>query len=341
MDAHRHHFLPMSSPQRFEVHFPFDAFRPERTFRLRGAGTLDIERDFVTVRGRRQRPFRRGEDQTHRLRMVDIVNTWTNGELVGFDIRGVDADRTLQFKVASSADAARLLTLLPERKTDEFVTAVADHDTFARQLVMAQASTPVMWALIAANVGIFLLMAMEPLGPTPGAHAAQLVAWGSNASQRTLSGEWWRLATSMFLHGGILHIAFNMFVLLQVGGLVERLFGSARFALLYLMAGVSGSLASVSWAFLQDRVVNSVGASGAIFGVIGALLAFIRQPDSGVPGTIVRDLRGSLSGFLLFNIIAGLIYPYTDNAAHLGGLAGGYVAGWLLARSLPEPGEQR
>jgi membrane associated rhomboid family serine protease len=83
-----------------------------------------------------------------------------------------------------------------------------------------------------------------------------------------------------------------------------------------------------------------VGASGAIFGIIGGLLAFIRRPDSGVPATIVKDLRGSLGGFLLFNIAAGLVYPHTDNAAHIGGLVGGYLAGHLLARSLHVPGQR-
>jgi rhomboid protease GluP len=114
------------------------------------------------------------------------------------------------------------------------------------------------------------------------------------------------------------------------------MFGSARFLALYMIAGVCGSVASVLW----NPHVNSVGASGAIFGIIGGLLAFIRRPDSGVPPTIVKDLRGSLGGFLLFNIAAGMIYPHTDNAAHIGGLVGGYLAGFLLARSLYVPAQR-
>jgi rhomboid protease GluP len=165
------------------------------------------------------------------------------------------------------------------------------------------------------------------------AEAMKLVRWGSNAGPFTLGGQWWRLVTSMFLHGGLLHISFNMFALWQVGRLVERMFGSVRFLALYMIAGVCGSLASVLW----NPHVNSVGASGAIFGIIGGLLAFIRRPDSGVPSTIVKDLRGSLGGFLIFNIAAGMLYPHTDNAAHIGGLVGGYLAGHLLARSLHVP----
>jgi len=166
------------------------------------------------------------------------------------------------------------------------------------------------------------------------AQAFQLVAWGSNVGRLTLNGEWWRLVTSMFLHGNLLHLAFNMFALWQVGQLVERIFGSARFVALYMAAGICGSLASVLW----NPFASSVGASGAIFGIIGGLLAFIQRKDSGVPPTVVADLRGSILPFLLFNLTAGFLYPHTDNAAHIGGLVGGWVAGHLLARSLHVPG---
>jgi membrane associated rhomboid family serine protease len=161
----------------------------------------------------------------------------------------------------------------------------------------------------------------------------QLVAWGSNFGRLTLGGQWWRLVTSTFLHGSLLHLLFNMVVLWQAGRLAERIFGSLRFSGLYLIAGVAGSLGSVLW----NPHVNSVGASGAIFGIVGGLLAFIRRENSGVPPTVVADLRASLLPFLLFNIVAGFLYPHTDNAAHIGGLAGGFLAGFVLARSLHVP----
>jgi membrane associated rhomboid family serine protease len=129
----------------------------------------------------------------------------------------------------------------------------------------------------------------------------------------------------------------NMFALWQAGQLVERIFGSLRFAGLYLLAGVGGSLGSMLWGLLSQHPVNSVGASGAIFGIIGGLFAFIGREHSGVPPTVVRDLRSSIAPFLLFNIGAGFLYPHTDNAAHIGGLIGGWLAGHLLARSLHVP----
>ena len=165
----------------------------------------------------------------------------------------------------------------------------------------------------------------------------QLIQWGANQPSRTLHGQPWRLASSMFLHGGMVHIAFNMITLWQVGQLVERIFGSLRFLALYVMAGLCGSVASVAWNVMAGHDAGSVGASGAIFGLLGGLLAFIRRENSGVPPTIVKELRASVVPFLLFNLTAGFLYPNTDNAAHLGGLLGGFLAGHLVARSLHMP----
>lgn len=169
----------------------------------------------------------------------------------------------------------------------------------------------------------------------------QLAKWGSNVPRKTLlAGEWWRVLTSAFLHGNLLHLAMNMFALWQAGQLVERIFGSLRFTGLYLLAAAGGSVGSLAWGLLSHHPVNSVGASGAIFGIIGGLFAFIGREHSGVPPTVVRDLRSSVAPFLLFNIGAGFLYPHTDNAAHIGGLVGGWLAGHLLARSLHVPGQR-
>lgn len=319
----------MTASESFDVRFYVSGSKPRNPFSLAGPGTIVIEPDFITLDGSERRSFRAGRPASERIRIVDIVNVWSDGERVQFDQQRVDGDRSVGFTVANPDDALRILALLPQRTTQAFATAQADAETFQRQL-QDRRSTPVVWTLLAANIAIFVLMLQENVPDTAMAHAQQLIRWGSNAGRYTLSGEWWRLVSSMFLHGGMLHIAFNMIVLVQVGALVERLFGSLRFSLLYLIAGICGSLASVLW----NPMVNSVGASGAIFGIIGGLLAFVRNPENGVPPTIAKSLRGSITGFLLFNVAAGLIYPYTDNAAHFGGLAGGYIAGMLLARSL-------
>jgi len=325
---------------------------PMNPFLFQGAGRLAIEPDFVTVHGDSQRSFRFSKREAHRLRVADIVNVRVEGEDVIFDVLGVEQAqvkaREVGFSAGSREAAQRIAALLPARRTAAFEVAYADREVFHDRIDYWSPSTPVIWFLLVANIGIFFLMWLGRQGHAilsvqsllawgSGADAmrrsVQLVQWGSNVGRLTLDGQWWRLLTSMFLHGSLLHLAFNMFALWQVGRLVERIFGSLRFTGLYLLAGLAGSLASVLW----NPHVNSVGASGAIFGIIGGLLAFIGRESSGVPQTVVSDLRGSIAPFLLFNLSAGFIYPHTDNAAHIGGLVGGWLAGHLLARSLHVP----
>jgi membrane associated rhomboid family serine protease len=308
--------------------------RAGNPWNFNGKGQVELEPDFVTLRGSRYRTFRAPMPEVQRVRMVDIVNVRTDGKELEFDVVGVKKDETVSFDVPDRAQLDRIMALLPARQTEGFATAQADHDAFHDRIDHWTPRTPVIFALLAMNIAVFVLMWLDPSGRgSPVAEGIKLVRWGSNFGPLTLHGQWWRLVTSMFIHGSLLHIAFNMFALWQVGRLVERMFGSLRFTALYVIAGLCGSIGSVLW----NQHVNSVGASGAIFGIIGGLLAFIRRPDSGVPPTIVKDLRGSLGGFLLFNIAAGMVYPHTDNAAHIGGLVGGYLAGFLLARSLYVP----
>lgn len=327
----------MTAAHDFDIRFHLDGRqRPKNPFKFYGKGSLSIEPDFVTLRGKRHRLLRAGEPQQQRLRMVDIVNVRATDDEVFFDVQGVKGDLAVGFGVPDPASVRQILELLPRRQTESFAIAYAEREVFHDRIDHWSPSTPVIWTLLALNVAVFALMWLDKSGSSSdAAESARLIRWGSNYGPRTLGGQWWRLVTSTFVHGGWLHIGFNMLVLWQVGRLVERMFGSARFLALYMIAGVCGSLGSVLW----NPHVNSVGASGAIFGIIGGLFAFIRRPDSGVPGTVVKDLRGSLSGFLVFNLVAGLVYPHTDNAAHIGGLVGGYLAGFVLARSLHVPGQ--
>jgi len=322
---------------------------PSNPFHFQGAGQIVFEPDFVLLRGSTHRSFRFPRRAQQRLRKADIVNVRVEGPDVLFHVVGVDGKEEVGF-TAPDRDAARAIAAsLPTRWTPEFQTAYTERTAFEDRIDYWSPSTPAIWLLLASNIGVHVLMWLQRGARLPTlaslfakqasadaiAHSFQLVAWGSNVGRLTLGGEWWRLFTSMFLHGSLLHLAFNMFALWQVGRLVERIFGSARFCLLYLLAGLAGGIASVLW----NPHVNSVGASGAIFGLIGGLLAFIRRENSGVPPTVVADLRGSLLPFLLFNLSAGFLYPHTDNAAHLGGLAGGWLAGHLLARSLHLPAQ--
>jgi rhomboid protease GluP len=159
-----------------------------------------------------------------------------------------------------------------------------------------------------------------------------LIRWGANSADLTLSGDWWRLITCMFLHIGIIHIAFNMWCLWSLGAVCENLYGPWTFAAVYLISGVSGSLASIAY---HPRGV-SAGASGAIFGIAGALISAYYVGEFSAPRSAVAASLRSVVGFAAYNLIFGAMSGITDNAAHVGGLIGGLVLGTLIARVAPQ-----
>src|SRR5262249_8369271 len=207
---------------------------------------------------------------------------------------------------------------------------------FARTLAYLTPHMFVTPALVGLNVAYFVFMVIQGMSPLE-PQIQILVKWGANFGPLTLHGESWRLLACMFIHIGALHLAFNMWVLWDVGRLVERLFGNVGFALLYLFAGLVGSLASVAWNLLRV----SAGASGAIFGVFGALLALLVRQRHTIPTQVLVALRNSGLMFLLYNVGFGLFAANLDQAAHIGGLAGGFAAGLVLSQPLTADGARR
>jgi len=187
---------------------------------------------------------------------------------------------------------------------------------------------PVTQAIFGINAAVFLGMVLSGVSVTdPTSH--DLVHWGANAAQLTLAGDWWRLFTNVFLHIGFIHIALNMWCLWSLGTLAEPLSGSWTYAAVYLICGVSGSVASIWW---HPNGV-SAGASGAIFGLAGALLASIKYGEFSLPRSMMGSQVSGLLAFLAYNLIFGVLSGTTDNAAHVGGLAAGLVLGVLIARA--------
>lgn len=207
-----------------------------------------------------------------------------------------------------------------------------NHDTFINLLFGRVPRADLTLALVVANVLVFVLLAVQALNPLQ-IPAELLIRMGGNFAPLVQKGEVWRLATALFLHGGLLHVGLNMFALYQAGQVVERLFGRAGFGLIYLGAGLLGNLASLWWK--QGPV--SVGASGAIFGVYGALLAYLLVQRGSVPGEVFREMRSGTLGFIGYSLFAGASIAGIDNAAHLGGLAGGLILGAALAGPLVAP----
>ena len=189
---------------------------------------------------------------------------------------------------------------------------------------------PVTATLMAINITVFVIMLVHAgLGSIMGFSGRELVLWGSNSGLYTLSGQYWRLVTAAFIHANPLHIALNMWCLLSLGQLSEKLFGRWATAILYVLTGVGGSLLSLAY----DPLRNSVGASGAIFGLAGALLIGVKFGDLKISAGQKRSVFGSLVFFVVFSFMMGRT-GNTDNMAHLGGFVSGLIIGLPLASSL-------
>jgi len=185
--------------------------------------------------------------------------------------------------------------------------------------------TPVTTALLIAIVLIFVADVLTGL---------QLTQLGADQRNLVLAGQWWRPFTSMFLHGGLLHLVLNAWVLYQLGSLCELMLGSRQTLGVYLVSGLAGSFASLAW---QENA--SVGASGAIFGLMGALIAFLlRRREMLTP--YAKSLLGQLVVWAGINVFLGMSMPRIDLAAHAGGFVMGFLLGLMLRGRAPRPRPQ-
>jgi rhomboid protease GluP len=189
--------------------------------------------------------------------------------------------------------------------------------------------------LLAINIVIFIAMVASGISfITP--QTDQVLHWGADYGPYTLSGQYWRLITSMFLHFGIIHIFGNMWCLWSLGRLAEKLLGSLSVVGIYLMTGIGASLLSLSW----DPMRVSAGASGAIFGIAGALISVLYFGKLGLQPEGVKKLLGYVVRFAFLNLVFGL-QGHIDNMAHLGGLVTGLLIGVFLARTFNLAPEER
>jgi rhomboid protease GluP len=202
----------------------------------------------------------------------------------------------------------------------------------ARSSPAERAKPWVTYALIGLNALVWIAMVAS------GVHAYQpaggvLLDWGANLGILTSSGQWWRLLTAMFLHAGIFHLGFNLYFAWVVGRVCEQIFGSTAFTVVYFGSGLIASLVSSAW---QPAVV-SVGASGALFGVFGAFLAFTVRRRSMLPPEFVRSVLRNGLILIGVNLAIGIAIPGIDVVAHIGGLAAGFGIGYLIATLAEKP----
>ena len=177
-------------------------------------------------------------------------------------------------------------------------------------------------ALLAANAAWWIVA--ELVGSTR--DPLSLLDFGANYGPLVADGEYWRLLSSVFLHIGILHLALNSLGLLIYGMLLERAFGSLRFTFIYLASGLAGSTAS----FVANPLAISAGASGAIFGLLGALAACFLTGRGSLGRGSRRDAAG-IGVLVAINLAWGFMMPGIDNWAHIGGLVMGFALGGILA----------
>ena len=153
-----------------------------------------------------------------------------------------------------------------------------------------------------------------------------LKSLGVNSGPLTLSGEYWRLFTAGFLHASILHIGLNMWCLWSLGRLSERLFGKWQTFAIYMVTGVGGALLSIAY----NHQRSELGASGAIFGLVGAVLAGVKFGNLEIPAGESRQFSAAWSFFAIFNFMFGMC-GNTDNMCHLGGFVTGLLVGLPLS----------
>ena len=181
--------------------------------------------------------------------------------------------------------------------------------------------SPVTVGLVAINVLVYLLL--ELTGGSQ--NNVTLYRWGAKFGPAIADGEWWRLVLPMFMHIGLFHLLTNSLGLLIFGSMAERVFGSVAYLAIYLMAGVIGNVAS----FLITPAMGA-GASGAVFGIIGAFAVYLLL-NRRLLGEVGRQSLTTVAVIVGINIVIGMITPGIDNAAHMGGLLAGAFMAYLIS----------
>ncbi len=219
-------------------------------------------------------------------------------------------------------------------RADTGVIVPTNESTTPRPPLRSRQPFQLTQVIVGINVLVFLgmvLSGVSPLLPTP----SQLVAWGANC-QLSLGPQPWRMLTSNYVHIGIIHIFFNMWCLWNLGQLAERIFDRWSYLLVYTASGIAGSMASL-WVHPE---IPGAGASGAIFGLAGGLIAVLYLGRLPIAKEALKPTLKSLVMFAAYNLFFGLV-PGIDNSAHLGGLFAGLAIGTALAGTVTKPPDVR
>ncbi len=267
---------------------------------------------------------------------LTVSSEMVNGE--SFDLGGKNKKNFAAFLQAFAAVKANENAI----KIDDNKTAIDALRTATIQALETEAETTaavneamnlhssnlyITYAIIAINVLVFILMLIDGAG-IMGDNSLVHIKWGANYAPLTLTGDWWRLITSTFIHFGIIHVGMNMYCLYTVGVYLEPMLGKPKYITAYLCTGVFASLVSLWW---HKSPVISAGASGAVFGMFGLFLALLTT--NLIPKQVRQSLLKSIGIFIAFNLFYGM-KGGVDNSAHVGGLVSGFVIGYLYVYSI-------
>jgi len=262
--------------------------------------------------------------------MMSVTSSLVHNE--SFDMMGKNKKHIKDFmeafeKTRSSRPKPEWIEAIEQLRT-QTVHTVTEETKQAEEIdkVMKQSRSNlyVTYGIIAINVVVFILMAIDGAEIFRITNVDVHTKWGSNVTALTFTGDWWRLITSTFIHFGIIHLAMNMYALYTAGVYLEPMLGKTKYIAAYLCTGIIAGIVSLWW---HKEGVNGAGASGAIFGLYGVFLALLFT--NLIPKQVRSALLQSIGIFVVFNIVYGM-RSGIDNAAHIGGLLSGMLIGFIF-----------
>lgn len=230
--------------------------------------------------------------------------------------------KQLETELGIPADTFQVPTKLDESTVTNERSVVINYITtkVSDEQVQARKEKPyVTYVLLAIQIAVFLIMTFTGGTST---NTFNLVRWGAKFNPLIFAGEWWRFITPMFIHIGLLHLLMNSVVLYIIGPMAEKLYGKWRYALIYVLSGITGVVASFAF-----NINVAAGASTAIFGIFGALLYLVVLK----PHIYARSLGISIAGLVVVNLVVDLFSQGIDLAGHIGGLVGGFLIAGALS----------
>ena len=303
-------------------------------------GILGITETTLTLaKGESLDVYRGDISEASEIPLFDVAEMMVTSSTVRFVIKSSSRLCTLEFKAPEEAENFhQIFGILTNDGFDDPRFDAEREKDFAATLRKISPTVYVTPGIMIATAAYFVIQLLNG-GTFITLDSRIAIDLGANFGLETLNGGWWRLFSSMFIHFGAIHLLLNMVALAQVGGYVERMYGSRHFLVIYFLSGLSGSVLSL----LMNPTVVSAGASGAVFGVYGAFIAFATRKSLGVPASIAKSLLGSTIPFVAYNLFYGFTAKGSgvDNWAHIGGLLGGLFTGFVMAREVSANRKQR